>query len=243
MLRISETKLKQIAEAGTILADDDSFVRAIRDSDGRIWKQFRKKSFPSTAALLPYAKRFVKSAELLAKRGINSVAVRDIYTVAETGRHVVVYDEMPGRSLRTVLEIEGAQHLSDFAQFMALLHERGIYFRSMHLDNVLVLDAGGFALIDVTHVEGFRKALNPWRRARNFKPVTSYAEDRAMLDQYGCSRFLEEYLAASHLTDRARQQFLLHLQRLNDHLADAANALRCDETGVAAKSQSTHQPV
>ena len=231
MQQISEAQLNEIASAGNVLARDDGFLRAVRATDGRIWKQFRRKSLPSTAALWPYAKRFIRASRLLQQRGINTVTVRDIYKVTETGRHVVVYDELPGRSLRTALETDGVQKLADFARYMAVLHERGIYFRSMHMDNVLVLDAGDFALIDVTHVTFHRQALNPWRRVRNFKPITSYAEDRAMLKQYGIRQFLEKYCVHAGLRDAAQQKFLSHLQRLNEHFANAAAELQRGQAG------------
>jgi tRNA A-37 threonylcarbamoyl transferase component Bud32 len=240
--QISEAKLKQIADSGTILAEGDGFVRAVRDADGRVWKQFRKKSVPSTAGLWPYARRFIRCAELLTQRSINTVAVRDVYRVQETGRHVVVYDELPGRSLRSVLETEGAQHLSDFARYVALLHGRGISFRSMHLDNVLLIDGGEFALIDVTHVTFARKPLSPWRRARNFRPFTRYAQDRALLEQFGYRRFLEEYLHAAALSDRAAAQLRAQLQRLNSHFAEAASATAAPDARADDVPEQSRRP-
>lgn len=242
MQQISEARLNEIAAAGEILAKDDEFIRAVRASDGRIWKQFRKKSLPSSSAIWPYAKRFIRAAKLLRQRGINTVAVRDVYKVGDTGRHVVVYDELPGRSLRHVLESDSVKCLADFAAFMALLHDRGVYFRSMHLDNVLVLDTGAFALIDVTHVTFCRRPLGPWRRARNFRPVTSYSEDRALLEQFERRRFLEEYLAASQLDAGVYRRFLAHLGRLNGFFAGAAREIRkehCPRRAPASMRRTT----
>ncbi|WP_336145611.1 lipopolysaccharide kinase InaA family protein, partial [Klebsiella pneumoniae] len=56
-----------------------------------------------------------------------------------------------------------------FGRFMAQLHERGVYFRSLHLGNVLLLEDGEFGLIDVADMRIFPSALRNTLRQRNLK--------------------------------------------------------------------------
>lgn len=237
MKKISTPEIERICTTGKVLARDNGFIRAVRTSDGKIWKFFRAKPLPSSAALRPYASRFVHSSRKLHARGIASVQVRDQYTIAGQKRHVVVYDELPGMILRDAISAAGDDMeqlnklFTGFAQFIARLHRLGVYFRSMHFGNVLVLakplptGQPAFGLIDITETQFALRSLSPWRRARNFRPITSYEIDRNSLDRFGNERFLEEYLRATSLSTRKRQSFLQHLQRLNKHLAPAASSL------------------
>ena len=237
MKHISAAQLNQLCATGEVLARDDTFIRAVRAADGAIWKVFRAKPFPSSAAIWPYARRFVRSARKLAERGVATVRVLDQYIIDGVDRHVVVYDELPGTALRDALaSIESGSDacnklFCDLAAFIADLHARGVYFRSMDFGNVLVLadgaaDSGrGFGLIDVAETRFSPLSLTMWRRARNFRPVTSYEIDRAALARFGCERFLEQYLRAASLSARKRRAFLKHIRRLNSHLGAAASSL------------------
>lgn len=237
MKRITSAHIDQLCATGQVLARDNNFIRAVRAADGAIWKCFRVKSFPSSAAIWPYAKRFVRSARKLSERGVATVRVRDQYIIEDQRRHVVVYDELPGVVLRdalTAAERDPEQYnklFCDFARFIAQLHARGVYFRSMHFGNVLVLpesspqDEHTFGLIDVTETHFSPLSLTMWRRARNFKPVTSYETDRSAIAHFGGERFLNAYLDAANLPQRKRKAFLNHIRRLNACLGDAARQL------------------
>ena len=55
------------------------------------------------------------------------------------------------------------------------LHEKGIYFRSMHLANVILTPDGTLGLIDISDMKTFHRPL------RNFKHVLRYEQDRQWL--------------------------------------------------------------
>lgn len=71
--------------------------------DGNYVKIFRTKKRLSTAALRPYALRFCKNAETLARLGIPTVQVCSVSYCPENRRHLVTYRPLPGETLRSAL--------------------------------------------------------------------------------------------------------------------------------------------
>ena len=56
------------------------------------------------------------------------------------------------------------------------------------------------ALIDVSEALFTRHPLTPSMRARSFKPMLRYAEDRDAMARFGGRRFVERYLESARLT-------------------------------------------
>lgn len=104
--------------------------------------------------IYPYALRFAKNSALLKNLGIATVTVEQVYDVPEIQRQIVIYPKLPGTVLRETLLTAGDKELRTellecFAGFVALLHDKGVLFRSIHFGNVLNLPSGNFALIDI----------------------------------------------------------------------------------------------
>ena len=66
-------------------------------------------------------------------------------------------------------------------ELIARLHERGVYFRSLHLGNVVQTPQGELGLIDIADMKTQRRALGRTQRKRNFAHMLRYAEDRQWL--------------------------------------------------------------
>jgi len=75
-----------------------------------------------------------------------------------------------------------AKNISSLAQFIAQLHEHGIYFRSLHPGNVVLQPDGTFGLIDILDCSfrWFGRPLNRWQRERNFRHFFRYDDSRAI---------------------------------------------------------------
>jgi len=170
--------------------------------DGHYIKIFRTKKRLSTAALRPYALRFQSNAEKLACLGIPTVQVHSVAYCPENRRHLVTYRPLPGETLRAVLKKgEGSDGLlAGFARFLAQLHRRGIYFRSIHFGNVIIQpDSDEPGLIDLADMRIRRRPLGAGARARNFRHFLRYREDVRALKAFGLARFLKIYLEAADL--------------------------------------------
>ena len=215
-LTLSDFEL--LRSGSEVLSRDEYGEKVLRTPDGRIIKLFRRKRLLSSALLWPYAKRFARASRLLQARGIPSVIVTDVFRVPAIKRHAVVYPQLPGEVLRSVLEREPARAealLERLAHVLAQLHERGVYFRAAHFGNFLVAQNDQLALIDISEARFSRGSLRTSLRARNFKPLISYPEDAASLRGFGIQRFLRHYAKAARLDADNQQRFLETVGRIH----------------------------
>jgi len=68
-----------------------------------------------------------------------------------------------------------------FGAFVASLHEAGIYFRSLHLNNVILTPDNRFGLIDVADMRVLGRPVTPSLARRNFRHMLRDKRDRAWL--------------------------------------------------------------
>ncbi len=71
--------------------------------------------------------------------------------------------------------------MEQFGELLAKLHASGIYFRSVHLGNVLVQPDGQLGLIDLADMRISHFALSLHKRQRNLKHMRRYADDQKWL--------------------------------------------------------------
>lgn len=231
MQRLTAEQFSELTRGAEVLSRDTFGDKVLRRPDGTIVKLFRRKRLLSSALFWPYAARFATAAGRLKQLGIESVEVTGAYSVPAIQRHAVTYPFVEGRTLRDALTDSSTsialqeRLLLNLAQFLAKLHERGVYFRAIHLGNVLLRPDGVFSLIDVSEASFYRRPLRPVLRARNFRPLTKYPEDRQALQQFGIERFLNEYL---HHANSSQKDCLAFLQTLKS--VDSAFDLSTDNS-------------
>ncbi|POD77988.1 toluene tolerance protein [Pseudomonas syringae group genomosp. 3] len=192
-----------MVQGAEVLEADGTGDKVLRLRDGSMLKLFRRKRLVSSAAWYPYAQRFADNCVTLAQRAIPCPRVLTVCRIAEIERDAVHYDPLAGYTLRQLL----GSALSDdslrrqLGRFIADLHEKGIYFRSAHLGNVILTPEGNLGLIDIADMKTYRRALRKSLRLRNFKHMLRYQEDRQWLLDNGNPAFLEGYISAQSLCD------------------------------------------
>ena len=72
--------------------------------------------------------------------------------------------------------------LPGLAAFMRRLHGAGIYFRSLHLGNVVLTPAGEYGLIDFLDMKTYSKPLSAWQVSRNFRHLERYLKRSGLAD-------------------------------------------------------------
>ena len=210
IITISLSFYNTIIDQFEVIERDAYGEKVLIAPDGHYIKIFRTKKRLSTAALCPYALRFCKNAETLARLGIPSVQVCSVSYCPENRRHLVTYRPLPGETLRAALKKREGQDglLAGFARFLAKLHRRGIYFRSIHFGNVIVpTESGELGLIDIADMRIRRRPLGASARARNLRHFLRYREDVHALEAFGLARFLEIYLEDADLRGWQRLLF------------------------------------
>ena len=175
--------------AGATVIEADSFgEKVLLLVDGSMLKLFRRKRLLSSAAWYPYAERFADNASALRQRGIPVPEVIDVFRIPSIGRDAVHYHPLPGRTLRQ-LRREGLDPSREvrlktaFTHLLVELHEKGVYFRSLHLGNVVCTPDGRLGLIDIADARMSRRPLRRHQRIRNLQRLLKTADESEWVDE------------------------------------------------------------
>lgn len=171
--------------AGATVIERDNFGdKVLQLADGSYLKLFRRKRWLSSAAWYPYAQRFADNTRGLRQRGIPCPETMAVYRIPAIERDAVHYRPLPGDTLRSLATNANADlvALADrLGAFIARLHAEGIYFRSVHLGNILLCPDGQMGLIDVADLRIGRRPLWRGERIRNFRHLLRDPRDSAWL--------------------------------------------------------------
>lgn len=160
----------------------------------KIWRRDRG----PLSALKAYHRRFRLTLARLEALGVAAPRYRGHGRVRGSGERYVVYERLPGEALRGRLDAARVERL---AGFVATLHERGIYFRGLHLGNVIELPDGRLGLIDVQDLRIRRRPLS-WRlRRRNLGILCAHPGDRGELGAGPWRTLVEVYCQTAGLSD------------------------------------------
>ena len=216
MKSFSLDEYEQLIAKSVVLEQDRHGIKVVKTDDGRFVKFFRQKRFFSSARLKPYASRFVEHAKVLKGLGFNTVEVENVYYCKPIKSSLVFYNPLPGQTLRDALK---SQDTSDnimemFSAFYAELHNQGVYFRSIHLSNVIISDTmDTLGLIDIADMKIYSKGLSKDMRMRNFRHLTRYAVDQESIKKFGVERFMDIYSEVSQLPESYKNGLLVGMQQ------------------------------
>lgn len=189
--RLSPAGLQALIQGSEVLEQDVHGPKVLRLQNGNILKFFRLKRLWSSALLKPYSKRFCLHAEALRQRGVPTVALRQRFSL-DGAITAVQYDPLPGLTLRQLAPLSEAQ-LEQFGRFVARLHHQGVFFRSMHLGNVVLTPEGELGLIDIADMSLYRRPLCASQRRRNLRHILRDRRDRASLGSAGLEALARGY--------------------------------------------------
>lgn len=169
-----------------VLEKDGHGEKVLRLADGTFLKLFRRKSWLSKTAFYPPAKRFADNAEALHKLGIPCPRVIQLYRLSSPYRSVVHYEPLAGQTLRQLLGSDtGLDQLELFArlaEFITHLHELGVYFRSLHMGNIVLTPDNQLGLIDISDMRCLGRPLSRRMRDRNYQHLLRYESDWAQVN-------------------------------------------------------------
>ncbi len=175
-------------QGAEVLEADAHGEKVLRLANGSFLKLFRRKRLISSAAWSPYAQRFADNARALAALGIPVPEVIEVMRIASIKRDAVHYRPLEGVTLRSLirqpLDAAALQDLiARFNKFVVQLHQKGIYFRSLHLGNVILTPDGEFGLIDFSDMRIYRRPLPRFMRVRNIRRLEGIASEREWIDR------------------------------------------------------------
>ena len=188
MKKLAHTDYLALREGATVIEADRFGEKVLLLPDGSYVKLFRRKRLISSAAWYPYARRFADNAQALAQRGIPCPRIIDLYRIQAIERDAVHYHPLTGTTLRHLVR-DGVDAATEqrlrtaFNRFVRRLHDLGIYFRSLHLGNVVLTPDDELGLIDISDVRIHRKPLSNYWRARNLNRMEGIDGERDWIDQ------------------------------------------------------------
>lgn len=197
MKRIDGVQLDALLQGAKTIEEDGLGIKVARLGDGDFLKLYRRKRLLSSDLWDLPAQRFADNAQGLLRLGITAPKVLDVLMISERRLSAVRYQPLPGDTLRNSLRQLDAEPrtalVKQFGTFLGGLHQLGVYFRSLHLGNVLLLPDGSFGLIDLSDMKLESRPLAPWKRRRNLQHILRYSEDIAWLTQQHLDSWLEGY--------------------------------------------------
>ena len=203
-----------------VIEEDGLGPKVLRLENGNFLKLFRGRRCYTSGSFNPYSERFAVNSERLQGMGIAAPKILDLYQLKD-GSTAVLYQPLPGQTLRQVMQSMGSPAVRQalverFGKFLAVLHDKGIYFRSLHLGNVLLMDDGEFALIDIADMHLYPSALRIALRQRNLRHMQRYPEDRRWLFEEQLQALLDGYasladpVAVNSLSQQIKQLGTAH---------------------------------
>ncbi|CAG8864100.1 hypothetical protein PS627_00861 [Pseudomonas fluorescens] len=193
MQTLDHTAYLTLRQSADVLEADGKGDKVLRLVDGSMLKLFRRKRLLTSALWAPYAQRFADNCQAMHELEIECPTARRVYRIPSIERDAVHYDPLPGHTLRQLLGSDTHEDLrAQLGRFIARLHEKGVYFRSAHLGNVVLTPQNTLGLIDIADLRLYRKPLGKGLRLRNFKHMLRYRQDRDWLLKDDA--FLEHYL-------------------------------------------------
>jgi hypothetical protein len=122
----------------------------------------------------------------------------------------VSYRYIPGKTYRDLGNKITKAMITDLAKYISIIHKKGIYFRAMHLGNILLHNKKLF-LIDIAKIHFYPWPLFIFTRARAFRRMIKYQDDIKHFGLINYKNLISEYMVSSKFNHFERIRFQLYL--------------------------------
>ncbi|WP_312244609.1 toluene tolerance protein [Stutzerimonas nitrititolerans] len=208
---VTAQELESWLASGKVLEKDARGPKVVALENSLFLKIFHTRRHPLLARLQPAAQRFQRNTEQLRARHVPAPQVTETFWLDKRcGLSACLYQPLPGQSLEQLYLQDRDSFIAllpAIATFIRQLHNGGIYFRSLHLGNILLLPDSQFGLIDCLDLRLKRGPLGPWLVRRNLAHLEGYLQRRALPD-FPEGAFGKAYRAvtATHTTTLGQNQ-------------------------------------
>jgi hypothetical protein len=209
MKLLKREALQSLVEGAQLLEGTPEKPRVFLTKDQSIFKIFYPRQNFLANKFRPYAKRFVSNSVDLKERHVTAPDIQELYYITAdefpyelnaAGCYCVLYPCIPGTTVRACCQKGDFAALQQLPKFLAALHKKGVFFRPIHLANLLWQGDGQFALLDISTVHFHRMPLSINKRARNLKHLLAKPIDAETFDQYRRGEWLADYLRHTNLS-------------------------------------------
>ncbi|WP_263143328.1 lipopolysaccharide kinase InaA family protein [Pseudomonas sp. RIT-PI-AD] len=197
---VTANELQIWLSQGELLEKDSFGPKVVKLASGELLKIFRARGNRLLNRLRPAARRFQHHAERLQGLGIHTPHIVDCYWLdREQAVSACLYRPLVGQPLDSLYRQSRSafdSQLPALARYILELHRRGIYFRSLHLGNILLTPEGEFGLIDFLDMRFKGRPLGRTLVQRNFEHLRNYLHRRKVED-FPWDRLMDCYTEAS----------------------------------------------
>ena len=170
-------ELAAMISCARILEQDSHGPKVYLLQDGNVLKLFRRKRLLSSALLRPHSLRFCQNADALQALGILTLEPIRLYRLEDARWTAVLYNPLPGKTISQLIRHQPniwPQLKPSLTTFIKMLHSYGVYFRSLHLGNIVVTPDDKLGLIDIADLQFKRAPLGRRLVRRNQEHFEKY---------------------------------------------------------------------
>lgn len=213
LVTLSQNDFQALCEQSKVISDHGIYgPKVVLLPNGDYLKVFNPKSGFTKRRFFPKYKEFIKNTEKLRANHVPSVRVTQVFFLAEHQSYAVQYTPLAGMDVRSLAASQTNLMLEKLVPFIVMLHEKGIYFRGIHLGNILRLSDGTYGLIDVADVKFKRGPLSVICRVRNLVHMLKNKDDQPLYQHYGIKAFLNFYAKEAKIFDIRKLWFNLWIK-------------------------------
>lgn len=220
---LQEQEYLALTQGATLMKRSRTKIRLLLSKQNKIIKHIYKRKLLSSSTLWPHVTRFVDNARHLASKNLLVPEINSVHFYPPLNCHILIYDYVDGETLSQHAQENGTSFFPKLIKYITHLHKLGVYFKDIHLDNIIV-KGETLTLIDLESIQYQKRPLTTTQRARNLVHLFNKKEDVKHYQSYGLARFLTEYFELTDLPERSRKKVKKHLQKRvtgfnNSHLS------------------------
>ena len=201
---------KDIAHSTNEKANDLGHRKTFHKKN-EIIKIFNVRGYISSGFFNTYASRIIKNSIRLKEHEIPSIEITNELAFQYNKRlSGVSYKYIPGKTYRDLGNKITKEMITDLAKYISIIHKKGIYFRAMHLGNILLYNKKLF-LIDIAKIHFYPWSLFIFTRARAFRRMIKYQDDIKHFGLMNYKNLISEYMVSSKFNHFERIRFQLYL--------------------------------
>ncbi len=196
--KLNNETLANLTDGAQVLEEDSLGPKVYKLRDGNFLKLFRRKRLISSALLKPYSDRFCRNAERLLELGIPTLTPVELYRLEDVSLSAVLYRPLDGQTLKDVYlrdPEDFTKHLPKLVDFIRSLHCKGVYFRSLHLGNIVLTPQGTLGLIDIADLSVQRRPLSKAKAKRNLAHFSRLLKNMGIAEHFPLGALTSAVLA------------------------------------------------